>query len=137
MKKRNFLVPIHEDSGKLANSWYPSHRDPNRSSDRRMVPNFEIDLHLFLTEIRPTRGSFRAIFQDLHGHNYYMMGSDFNALLNRAEPNPVNPVFDGTFTVAHKSYDYTIRAVDPERDEPLDEAKMVEMMNDPRGLQHV
>ncbi len=129
MKKRNFLVPIHKDSGKLANSMWGYHRQ-GKDSDRAMAPNFEIDLRLFLTEIHPTRGSFRAVFQDLQGHDYYMMGSDFNGLLNRAEPNPVNPVFDGTFTVAHKSYDYTIRLVDPANDEPLNEAKMIEMMRD-------
>ena len=120
MKKRNFLVPIYKDSGKLANSWYSYDRKP----DRIMVPNFEIDLHLLLTHIQPTRGSFRAVFQDLQGHNYYMMGSDFNALLKRTQENPV---FNGTFTIAHKSYDYTIRLVDPESDEPLNEAKMIEM----------
>ena len=136
MKKRNFLVPVLKN-GKLANSWSSYYGNPDRNSDRTMVPNFEIDLHLFLTEIRPTRGSFRAVFQDLNGHRYYMMGSDFNALLNRAEPNPVNPVFDGTFTVAHKSYDYTIRLVDPAHDEPLNEAKMVDMMDDHRRLNHV
>jgi hypothetical protein len=125
MRKRNFLVPVLNNSGKLANSEYPSER-----SDRAMVPNFEIDLHLFLTEIHPTRGSFRAVLQDLQGHNYFIMGSDFNALLNQAKPNSVNPVFDGTFTVAHRSYDYTIRLVDPEHDEPLNEAKMIEMMRD-------
>ncbi len=125
MKKRNFLVPVHKDSGRLANNYYNYGR--NKNPDRAMVPNFEIDLHLFLTEIRPTRGSFRAVLQDHWGHNYYMMGSDFNALLNRMQPNPV---FDGTFTVAHKSYDYTIRLVDPANDEPLNEAKMIEMMRD-------
>jgi hypothetical protein len=137
MKKRNFLVPVFKDSGKLANGWYAYHMGQGKHSDRTMVPNFEINLHLFLTQIRPTRGSFRAVFQDLQGHDYYMMGSDFNALLNRAEPNPVNPVFDGTFTVSHKSYDYTIRLVDPAKDEPLNEAKMVDMMNNPRRLEHV
>lgn len=124
MKKRNFLVPVLKNSGKLADSWYSYHMGQGKNSDRIMVPNFEINLHLYLTRIRPTRGSFRAVFQDQHGHNYYMMGSDFNALLNRMQPNPV---FDGTFTVAHKSYDYTIRLVDPEHDEPLNEAKMIEM----------
>jgi len=136
MKKRNFLVPVMKNSGKLANNWC-SYHGPGQNPDRIMVPNFEIDLHLFLTEIHPTRGSFRAIFQDLHGHNYYMMGSDFNKLLNRTEPNPINPIFDGTFTVAHKSYDYTIRLVDPANDEPLNGAKMLGMMNDPRRLDHV
>ncbi len=125
MKKRNFLVPIHKDSGKLANSEYTYYKNLGHEPERIMVPNFEIDLRLFLTEIHPTRGSFRAIFQDLQGHNYYMMGSDFNALLKRTQENPV---FDGTFTVAHKSYDYTIRLVDPANDEPLNEAKMIEMM---------
>jgi hypothetical protein len=127
MKKRNFLVPVLKNSGKLANSGNYYHM--RKPSDRIMVPNFEIDLHLFLTEIHPKRGSFRAVFQDLQGHDYYMMGSDFNALLSRTEPNPI---FDGTFTVAHKSDDYTIRLVDPANDEPLNEAKMTQMVRDGR-----
>lgn len=134
MKKRNFLVPIHKDSGKLANSGYSYYGYQGKDADRAMVPNFEIGLKLFLTEIRSTRGSFRAVFQDKQGHNYYMMGADFNKMLNE---KLTIPIFDGTFTVAHKSYDYTIRLVDPANDEPLNETKMIEMMDNPRRLDHV
>ena len=134
MKKRNFLVPIHKDTGKLANGSYDYCRNSGVQSERVMIPNFEVELRLFLTEIRSTRGSFRAIFQDNQGHNYYMMGSDFNKMLDE---KLTIPVFDGTFTVAHKSYDYTIRLVDPANDEPLNEAKMIDMLNNNRRLRHV
>lgn len=126
MKKRNFLVPISKDSGKLSST--------NWGTQYVMVPNFEIELNLRLVEIRPTRGSFRAVLEDIQGYKYQMMGSDFNSMLKNSGDLPT---FDGTFTVAHKSYDYTIRLVDPANDEPLNEAKMIEMMEDPRRLQHV
>lgn len=134
MKKRNFLVPVYKSNNKLASDFYIYHRNPRQSSDRALVPNFEKDLHLFLTEILPTRGSFRAVLQDVQGHNYYMMGSDFNNLLERTAPKPN---FNGTFTVAHKSYDYTIRLIDPAHDEPLNDAKMIDMMNNPGGFNNV
>jgi hypothetical protein len=133
MKKRNFLVPVWKSNGKLANNWYAYHNQ-NESSDRILVPNFEMTERLFLTEVHPTRGSFRAVLQDIHGHDYYMMGSDFNRMLKQIKPNPD---FNGTFTVAHKSYDYTIRLVDPKNDEPLNEAKMIDMLNDNRRLNRV
>jgi hypothetical protein len=127
MKKRNFLVPVLKENGKLANSWYSYYQNRGKDSDRILVPNFEIDLKLWLTAISPTRGSFRAVLQDRHGHNYYMMGSDFNSMLERMQQNIT---FEGRFTVAHKSYDYTLRLVDLADDEPLNEARMIEMARD-------
>jgi hypothetical protein len=126
MKKRNYLVPISKDTGKLSST--------NWGDQYVMVPNFEVNLDLRLVEIRPTRGSFRAVLEDIHGYTYPMMGSDFNNMLKRSGDLPR---FDGTFTVAHKSYDYTIRLVDPANDEPLNEARMLDMMNDNRRLNHV
>jgi hypothetical protein len=125
MRKRNFLVPVDKKSGLLVSreSWW-SPKDPRSPA---MVPNFEIDLRLFLNRIIPTNGSFRAVFQDTQGHEYCMMGADFNELLSTSTQIPV---FDGTFTVAHKSYDYTIRLVDPVKDEPLDFEKMSRMADD-------
>jgi hypothetical protein len=132
MRKRNFLVPVHIDTGKLMNHCYTYSRARGQET-HVLVPNFEIDLQLFLKSIYPTRGSFRAIFEDNEGHEYYMMGSDFNALLNSSVQIPI---FDGTFTVAHKSYDYTIRQVDPIADEPLDQAKMQEMVMENQARSH-
>jgi hypothetical protein len=118
MKKRNFLVPISTKEGKLATNDYVY------GASTKMVPNFEIELDLTLVEIRPTRGSFRAIFEDCEHYKYYMMGSDFNQTLKHVNALSIY----GIFTVAHKSYDYTIRLIDPANDEPLNEAKMVQMV---------
>lgn len=121
MRSRNFLVPIFKDSGKLSTHlyWHGTDKDI-----KEWAPNFEAELELRLMRIRPTRGGFRAVFVDIQGHEYYMMGADFNELLRDAEPIHVNELF----SAAHKSYDFTIRKVNREKDEPLDMPKMIRLL---------
>ena len=125
MRSRNFPVPILKSNGKLA-SYYWAHSDKNTKEWR---PNFEVELDLRLVEVHPTRGSFRAIFEDIQGHKYSMMGSDFNELLKNIPQININ----GLFSAAHKSYDYTIRLVNHTKDEPLNETSMIRMIEQREG----